>query len=29
MTTKLNKKLFTRVIKRPREEAWVWTDRVS
>jgi len=29
MTTKLKWNLFTKVIKRPSEEAWVWIDRVS
>jgi hypothetical protein len=29
ITTKLNWKLFTKVIKKPSEEAWVWIDRVS
>ncbi len=27
--TKLKWKLFTKVIKRPSEEAWIWIDRVS
>ncbi len=26
---KFNWKLFTKVIKKPRKEAWVWIDRVS
>ncbi len=28
ITTKLHWKLFTKVIKKPSEEAWVWIDRV-
>ncbi len=29
ITTKLNWKLFTKVNKKPSEEAWVWIDKVS
>ncbi len=29
ITTKLKWKLFTKVIKSPSEEAWVWIDSVS
>jgi len=29
ITTKLSWKLFTKVIQKPSEEAWVWIDRVS
>ncbi len=29
ITTILKWKLFTKVIKRPYEETWVWIDRVS
>ncbi len=28
ITTKLKWKLYTKVIKRPREGAWVWINRV-
>ncbi len=28
VTIKLKWKLFTKVIKRPSKEAWVWVDRV-
>jgi hypothetical protein len=29
IATKLNWKLFTKAIKRPSKETWVWIDRVS
>ncbi len=28
ITTELKRELFTKVIREPRGEAWVWLDRV-